>query len=108
MNTVVSLVGKKFAHFQADGTGRHQVRMGVVAAQIGPTHYLLEFQAERYAFSNVFAAADLGQFVFFLTDSERQAFLLDLTDRVVDSLPSLAKTNAGRGKLGTQLTEGAA
>jgi hypothetical protein len=109
MNTgaLARLVGQYFAHFQPDpSTGRHNVRMGVVQAQLGAENWLLEFSASGYRFSNVFNTSQLSQFVFFLTEPERQAFLLDLTDRVVNSLPSL-KTNAGRGRAGTML-EGAA
>jgi hypothetical protein len=99
------LVGQHFAHFQPDpDIGRHNVRMGVVQTQLGADSWLLEFDAGTYRFSNVFSTSQLNQFVFFLTEPERQAFLLDLTDRVVNSLPSL-KTNAGRGARGTTLIE---
>jgi hypothetical protein len=104
-SALARLVGQHFAHFQPDlNTGRHNVRIGVVQAQLGIDSWLLEFNAGTYRFSNVFSTSQLSQFVFFLTESERQAFLLDLTDRVVNSLPSL-KTNAGRGRAGTMLAE---
>jgi len=64
-----ALTGKPFAVFTPNPTtGRQDVRFGVVQAQLGPDHYLLEFHANGYAFSNVFALKQLESFVFFGTE----------------------------------------
>lgn len=73
--------GQLFVHMQDVGEGAINLRTGLVKAQLGPDHFLLEFAGANYRFSNVFSAQQLTRFVFFNTDTERQQFLTELQSR---------------------------
>lgn len=73
--------GQFFVHVGADprgAEGRMLIKSGVVKSQVGAGHWLLEFNAKGYNFSNVLRAEQLESFAFFNTAGARDAFIAEL------------------------------